>query len=122
MSDLIIKPKNTLLTDKRFEDIKDIILKRLQEFKNIDKYKFDNEFLSLACALIEHLVNKNDKINKKELLLSIYDVLFLNLTLDDKQQISNNIEYLLNNNQIKKVSNIKLLKSNLKDWISRKFL
>ena len=62
MTDLIIKPKNSLLRDKRFGDIKDIILKRLQEFQNIDKYKFNNEFLSLACTLIEHLVLKEDNV------------------------------------------------------------
>ena len=122
MTDLIIQPKNSLLSDKRFGDIKEIILKRLQEFQNIDKYKFNNEFLSLACSLIEHLVKKDDKINKKELLLSIYDVLFPNISLEDKQQISSNVEFLLDNKQIKKVSNYKLFKSSINEWITRKFL
>lgn len=122
MTDLIIKPKNSLLRDKRFGDIKDIILKRLQEFQNIDKYKFNNEFLSLACTLIEHLVLKEDKINKKELLLEVYDVLFPELNIEDKQQISSNVEFLLDNKQIKKVSNYKLFKVNVQNWITRKFL
>ena len=122
MTDLIIQPKNSLLSDKRFGDIKDIILKRLQEFQNIDKYKFNNEFLSLSCSLIEHLVKKDDKISKKELLLSIYDVLFPNLSLEEKQQISNNVEFLLDNKQIKKVGKYKLFKTSLNEWISRKFL
>ena len=122
MTDLIIQPKNTLLSDKRFADVKEIILKRLQEFPNIDKYKFNNEFLSLACSLIEHLVHKDDKINKKELLLSIYDILFTEISLEDKQQISNNVEFLLDNKQIKKVSYYKLFKSTLSEWVSRKFL
>ena len=122
MTDLIIKPKNSLLRDKRFGDIKDVILKRLQEFQNIDKYKFNNEFLSLACTLIEHLVLKGDKINKKELLLEVYDVLFPNISIEDKQQISTNVEFLLDNKQIKKVSNYKLFKVSVQDWITRKFL
>ncbi len=122
MTDQIIQPKYSLLSDKRFSDVKEIILKRLQEFQNIDKYKFNNEFLSLACSLIEHLVKKDDKINKKELLLTIYDVLFPNISLEDKQQISSNVEFLLDNRQIKKVSNYKLFKSSVNEWITRKFL
>jgi hypothetical protein len=122
MSTDLIQPKHSLLSDKRFEVIKDIILKRLQEFQNTGKYKFDNEFLSLACSLIEHLVKKEDKLNKKELLLQVYDVLFPSMSFEDKQQISNNIEFLLNNHQIKKVSNYKLFKAGVIEWISKKFL
>jgi hypothetical protein len=122
MTDQIIQPKTSLLSDKRFADIKEIILKRLQEFANLDKYKFNNEFLSLACSLIEHLVKKKDKINKKELLLSIYDVLFPEINLEDKQQISSNVEFLLDNKQIKKIGKYKLFKSSVNEWITRKFL
>ena len=122
MTDQIIQPKNSLLSDKRFADVKEIILKRLQEFQNIDKYKFNNEFLSLACSLIEHLVKKDDKISKKELLLSIYDLLFPGISLEEKQQISSNVEFLLDNKQIKKVGKYKLFKVGVQEWITRKFL
>jgi hypothetical protein len=122
MSELIIQPKNSLLRDKRFCEIKDIILKRLQEFPNVTNYKFNNEFLSFSMTLIEHLVKKTDKISKKELLLEIFDVLFPELTLEEKQQISTNVEFLLDNKQIKKVSNYKLFKASCSEWITRKFL
>jgi len=121
MTDLI-QPKNSLLRDKTFNDVKELVLKRLQEFQNIDKYKFNNEFLSLACSLLEHLVKKEHKINKKELLLEVYDVLFPNLTMDEKQQISINVEFLLDNKQIKKLSAYKLYKAGVKEWFSKKFL
>ena len=121
MSDLIIKPKKSLLSEKRYGDIKEIILKRLEEFQNIDKHKFDNEFLTLPCSLIEHLVNQDDKINKKDLLLQIYDILFPNLSNEDKQQISTHIEFLMNNKEIKKVSNYKLFKKSVQEWISKIF-
>ena len=122
MTDQIIQPKNSLLSDKRFADVKEIILKRLHEFPNVDKYKFNNEFLSLACSLIEHLVKKDDKISKKELLLSIYDILFPGISLEEKQQISSNVEFLLDNKQIKKVGKYKLFKVGVQEWITRKFL
>ena len=122
MTDLIIQSKNTLLRDKRFYEIKDIILKRLQEFPNITSYKFNNEFLSFAMTLIEHLVKKKDKINKKELLFEIFDVLFPELTSEEKQQIGAGVEFLLDNKQIKKVSSYKLFKTSCSEWITRKFL
>jgi len=122
MTDLVINPKNSLLRDKKFGEIKDIILKRLQEFPSVSNYKFNNEFLLFACTLLEHLVIKSDKISKKELLLEIYDVLFPSLTIEEKQQISSNIEFLLDNKQVKKVSNYKLFKASVQNWITRKFL
>lgn len=118
----LIQPKNSLLRDKKFNDVKDCVLKRLQEFQNIDKYKFNNEFLSLACTLIEHLITKADKINKIDLLLEVYDALFFNISIEEKQQISSNVDFLLDNKQIKKVSNYKLYKTGISEWIKRKFL
>ena len=73
-------------------------------------------------TLIEHLVKKKDKINKKELLFEIFDVLFPELTSEEKQQIGAGVEFLLDNKQIKKVSNYNLCKTSCSEWITRKFL
>ena len=122
MAELVIQPKNSLLKDKKFSEIKGIIVARLQEFPNITKYKFNNEFLSLSCSLIEHLVKKKYNINKKELLLEIFETVYPELTTEDKQQISANVEYLFDNKQINKVSSYKLFKTGAKEWFKRKFL
>ena len=123
MDTLVIKPKNSLKRDLKVTQIKEQVLTRLREFKDIQKYKHSNEYLNLAVNLIEYLVtNKNDKINKKELLLSVWDELFPDLTTEDKQQISQNVEYLFDNDMIKKVSRFRLYCCGIKEWVSRKFL
>ena len=125
MSQLLIKPQNNLLTDYKKNEIKAAIVERLKEmFKNnILQYKFDNEFLLLTCSLIEYYVKKKYNIDKKPLLIEIYDDVFLgSLSCMDKEQVKNNIEFLFNNKKIKKLSNYKLFKTSCKEWIKKKFL
>lgn len=125
MSQLLIKPQNNLLTDFKRNEIKTAIVERLKEmFKNnILQYKFDNEFLLLTCSLIEYYVKKKYNIDKKPLLIEIYDDVFLgSLSCMDKEQVKNNIEFLFNNKKIKKLSNYKLFKTSCKEWIKKKFL
>ena len=100
-----------------------MILKRkllVQLNLNDAKYKFDTEFLNLVCNLIEYLVvGKKDKINKKELCLSIYRDLF-GIANDDEMMITKNIEYLWANKNIKKVSYYKLFKTCFTEWTKKK--
>ena len=122
MDTLVIKPKNSLKRDFKVTQIKEQIIARLKEFKEVDKYKHSNEYLNLAVNLIEYLVAKKDGVNKKELLLSIWDELYPNLSVEDKQQISQNVEYLFDNGLIKKTSYFRLFFCGLKEWFSKKFL
>ena len=121
MSDLSIIPiKNTLFTDFREDQVKKTIQIRLQELNMINvKYKLDNEFLTLLVNMIEHLVLKKDKINKKELALGIMRD-FFGASEDDLAIISKNIEYLHSNKVIRKVSYWKLFKSGLCEWFFKK--
>jgi hypothetical protein len=122
MDALVVKPKNSLKRDLKVAQIKDQVVARLREFKDLHKYKHSNEYLNLAVNLIEYLVIKKDGVNKKELLLGIWDELFPDLTTEDKQQISQNVEYLFDNGLIKKTSYFRLFFCSLKEWASRKFL
>ena len=121
MADLSIIPiKNGLFTDFREDQVKKTIQNRLQELNMINpKYKLDNEFLTLLTNMIEYLVDKKDKINKKELALSIMRD-YLNATEDDLALISKNIDYLHSNKVIKKVSYWKLFKSGFCEWFFKK--
>jgi hypothetical protein len=122
MDTLVVKPKNSLKRDLKVAQIKDQVVARLREFKDLHKYKHSNEYLNLAVNLIEYLVIKKDGVNKKELLLGIWDELFPDLTTEDKQQISQNVEYLFDNGLIKKTSYFRLFCCSLREWLTRKFL
>lgn len=121
MNDLQIIPlRNNLLIDFTYNDIKVKVINRLIELHlNQSKYKNDTEFLNLVCNLIEHLVKKSDKINKKQLVITIYCELF-QTSEEEKEMISNNIEYLCNNKIIKKISYYKLFKTSFKEWFKKK--
>ena len=79
----------------------------------------DNEYLLLVCSLIEFLVSKKDNINKIELLIEIYNQLFV-LTSDEIETIKNNVKFLHENKQIKKVSFFKLFICGLKEIFFKK--
>lgn len=121
MSELNIIPiKNGLFTDFREDQVKKTIQTRLHELNMINaKYKLDNEFLTLLVNMIEHLVVKKDKINKKELALGIMRD-FMGASEDDLALISKNIEYLHSNKVIKKLSYWKLFKAGLCEWFFKK--
>lgn len=121
MADLAIIPiKNGLFTDFRLNEVRDTIVKRLTELRMIEsKYKLDNEFLTLLVNMIEHLVLKKDKINKKELALGVMRD-FFGASEDDLEIIGKNIEYLHSNKVIRKVSYWKLFKAGLCEWFFKK--
>jgi len=99
---LVAITPNLALEIKRNE-IKDKVIKRLDELKLLDtKYKMNNDILLLICNLVEHLI-KDKKINKKDFVLDIFQHIF-NIDETEKQIVSSNIEFLHSNGAIKKLS------------------
>ena len=121
MSLSLVPLKNNILVDFKKNDIKSSIINRLREL-NLDpnKYKLDVEYLTLVCNLIEHLVHKKDKIDKKKLVIDIFTELFgESLTQEEINAIENNIEFIHQNKNIKKVSYYKLFKTGLSEWFKK---
>jgi hypothetical protein len=116
----IIQPENSLKSSIKFNDIKNIIVERISKFENLQQYKLDIEFLKLVANMIEFQVKKKYGIDKKDLLLKIYDQSFQNLSDDEKETIKKNIEFIFQNNHIKKVSYYKLFVCGLSEWIKKK--
>jgi hypothetical protein len=118
MTDLSIIPlKNNLLVDATFQTVKSKIISRINELGITDaKYKNDSEFLSLICNLIEHLIRKKDKINKRDLALDIIGTLF-SMAAGEKEALGKNIDFLCSQKGlIKKVSVYKLFKVGIREW------
>lgn len=123
MSDLkIISLKNNLLIDVKKTEIINKVINRISELGLTDaKYKSDNEILVLICNIIEFLVTKKDKLNKKEICLEIFKRLFA-LGVTELESLSRNIDFIHANGNIKKVSYYKIFKCGVLEWVSRKFL
>lgn len=116
----LIPIKNTILHDVQFNAIKDKIMNRLQELRLTDvKYVADAEFVLYVMNLIEHLVAKKDKIDKKELFVSIARE---HLGASDEQidLLKSLIEFLHVNKSIKKVSYYKAFKAGFSEWFRKK--
>ena len=121
MSELQIIPlKNNLLLDWKKQDVKTKVISRINELNvNITQYRNDNEFLTLICNLVEYLVTKKDNINKKELVLCVYNDLF-GLTPEEQETLKNNIDIVHLQKKIVKVSYWKLFKCGMKEFIFKK--
>jgi len=120
MENFIISPKHELGQDIKTAEIKNKICDRLNKIENLQIYKLNSEFLVLACNLIEYYVKKKYNIDKSNLLISVYDTIFANLTDDEKATIRQNIQFIWNNGHIKKISVYRLLFTSIKEWVKKK--
>ena len=108
----VIDLKNNILKENLTNTIKSKIINRINELQlNLSALKLDVEFLLMICSMIEHLVQRIDKINKKDLLNSILKELLPELTEEELLYINKNVEFLHQNKKIKKVSYYRLFKT-----------
>jgi hypothetical protein len=116
--DLVAITPNLALEIKRNE-IKDKVIKRLDELKLLDtKYKMNNDILLLICNLVEHLI-KDKKINKKEFVLDIFQHIF-NIDETEKQIVSSNIEFLHSSRAIRRLSRFYLFCCSAYEYLFKK--
>ena len=81
--------------------------------------KMDDELTLFVCKVVENIVKKKNKIDKKALVLQVLEDLFL-LSDTECEIIKLSIEFLFNNGKIKKTSAFKYLKRNGMTWITKK--
>jgi len=116
--DLVAITPNLALEIKRNE-IKDKVIKRLDELKLLDtKYKMNNDILLLICNLVEHLI-KDKKINKKDFVLEIFEHIF-NIDETEKQIVSSNIEFLHSSRAIRRLSRFYLFCCSAYEYLFKK--
>jgi hypothetical protein len=110
---------HNLHRDTRGVLVRDEIIRRLSSFPDVNKYRYDIEFLLLGANLIENLVKKSDKIDKKELLLAVFTAIF-NLEEAELQIIGKHIDFLVNHKRVKSVSHFKIFLRNIANLFRRK--
>lgn len=100
----LVAVQPNLASDIKRQEIIKQIQDRITELNlRLPDYKNNTEFVLLVLNLIEHLVKKKHKIDKKKLAVHILSTL-LNLTAQEISALETNIEFLHSNNMIKKVS------------------
>jgi hypothetical protein len=123
-----INPQNQLWKEAKIAKTHQRILEKLTSMpQEVRKDKFNMELLTMVCCMIEHSVTNKDKkdkmkIDKKLLAIQILSSLFGNLTPQDLDTISKNIEYLHDNDKIIKYSFWIILGASCLDWFKKKVI
>lgn len=124
-----LKPANQLWKEAKIAKVRDRILGRITEMPHeVRANKHNMELLTLICNMIENSgiknKEKNDKlkIDKKLLLITIYKNLYGNLSPEDIELLSKNIEFLHDNKHIVQYSWRTIATSCIVDWFKRKVL
>jgi hypothetical protein len=115
--------KNSLVAHNTFYslliEVSDIITK-IAEYQ---KLKGDPELILLITRILEVKMGKNTTgIDKKELVVSIYQKVFGALTPEEITVLKSSVQFLYDNGKIKGASVLKAGFAFLKDFIFRKFL
>ena len=116
--------KNSLKKHTLFYNLIDDIVQKIQsEIKAIDKLRLDVELTLLICNLIENSIATGNKfdINKKQLAIQIMTQIF-NLNTDEQTIISQQIDFLIDHNRIKKVKFLVNVKNFVCELFVKKFL
>ena len=120
MSLNVVPLEKNILIDWKKNEIKSKIISRVNELNiPISNYKNDNEFLTLVCNLTEYLIIKKDYINKKDLVISVYNELY-GLTPEETETLKNNIDIIHLQKKIKKPSFYKIFKTGINEWLKKK--
>ncbi len=124
-----IKPQNGLWKDAKIAKVHARLLDTITNLPHeIRENRLNMEFVSLVCNMIENCgINNKDKadklkIDKKALFIQLYKSLYGNVTPQDIETLSKNIEFLHDNGHIVKHPSWKLCAYGVVNWIKRKVL
>ena len=119
----MINLKHNLLQESLINKIKSIVKEKIGDI-NLPKFRMDPQLTLLVCELIINLGDElglTKDVNKNDLSLEILTSLY-NLNSQEQQQIKQQIEFLSNNKQIKKVKLSKKIWASLCSWVLKKIL
>jgi hypothetical protein len=115
----LITFKNSLVKDQKNNDLLNIVKDKLQSLPVGVSYKNSNEFILWVCKLVENIILKDEKINKKDLVISILKQV-LNLNDIECKALGDVIEFLHSNNMIQKIKVVKKIKKSVYSLFEKK--
>jgi len=119
----MINLKHNLLQESLINKIKSIVKEKIGDI-NLAKFRMDPQLTLLVCELIINLGDElglTKDVNKNDLSLEILTSLY-SLNPQEQHQIKQQIEFLSNNKQIKKVKLSKKVWANFYTWLLKKIL
>ena len=126
MSFSFVNPQNQLWKEHKIAKTHARILEKITSLPNeIRKDKNNMELLTMICCCVENSIDNSNKqqklkIDTKDLVFKIINSLYNQVSPQDLETISKNIEYLHDNGKIIKYSAWYIIGSNVIDWIKKK--
>ena len=114
----LINPKNNLLKSQKFSDILALLKLKIVEYPPNQVLKLCSEFLLYVCKIVENVIVKSDKVNKKEFVIDLFKQLFA-LNDPESKLLGNSIDFLWSNGLISKIKTSKKLWNVLKKAVSK---
>lgn len=114
-----VKPDNSLLIHAKKDKIVGIVVHKIRTFNNYEILKESLELLKFACLIVENLLHNRsykDKIIVKDVIFLAFEKIFGNF---NKETISNQIQFLYDNNQIIPSPTSKKIYNTIEHWIVR---
>jgi hypothetical protein len=102
----LISPKNVLKKQQLTQDLLVHLRAKILEYPATHNLKGCSEFLLYCCKIVENVVVKKQKIDKKELVKEVFKQLF-NLSPAELLALDSAIQFLFDNNLICKVARSK---------------
>ena len=115
-----VKASNTLLIKIKQDKIIGILVLKLRAIQNLESMKDNLELLKFALLIVENLLTNRtykDKLNIKDLIFLAFEKVFGNFSKDN---FSNNIQFLYDNEQIIANTLSNKIYKTLEHWIVRK--
>ena len=117
-----IIPKNSLFNDIKKNKCIQLLITELNIIPDINKYRNDLELITYCVNLVENLITEKSSGNlKKEIVMTSFQKIFSLNALETKL-LSEGIDFLSNNNKIKKISIYKKYGSSFYSFLKKKFL
>ena len=98
----LLQPKHSLKKLQLANDLLVVLKTKVAEYPATHQLKSCQEFILFCCKLIENLVQKKDKIDKKELVKDVFKQLF-NLQPPELLVLDATVEFLWSNGLICKI-------------------
>lgn len=111
----LLKPKHSLKKSQLSNDLLVVLRQKIAEYPATHQLKSCQEFILFCCKLIENLIQKKDKIDKKQLVLDVFKQLF-SLQPPELLVLDATVEFLWNNGLICKIP---LSKKSI-NWIKKR--
>jgi len=118
----LIKLKYSLAKDQKVNDLILLAKTTLQNLPSCVSYKTNSEFILYICKLVENYITKDEKFQKRDVVITILKSVLGTLTDAEIKAIENIIEFLHQNGMINPIKLVKKLNVSISGWLKKKIL